>query len=101
MNWGGLRNGKLLASVYLIAFPMTVIGLVLTLVAQWTGIESLAPSFGVLLFVVGALTLTTLSWLLRDLVPARTGGYATDRGRAWNRLVLGRELAAAWRVLKG
>lgn len=90
-----------MAGVYLVAFPVMVIGLVLTLITQWTGIDTVARGFGLAMFPVGGLTINAVSRLLQDRVPAQTGGFRKDRGRAWNRLVLGRELPAAWRVLKG
>lgn len=101
MNWGGVRNGRLLAGAYLIAFPALVTGVLLTLLTQWIGVDSSARGFGIVLFAVGALTITSLSRVLQDQVPARTGGYAKDHRRAWNRLATGRELPGAWRAVKG
>jgi hypothetical protein len=101
MNWNGTRNGKLLASLYLIAFPAMVIGLVTLLASQLTG-QNLLPVVAVVLFVGGQLVITGLSLAVRAGVPAGTAKVGRDpRGIAWNRLTLGRELPGAWRALRG
>ncbi|WP_350281459.1 hypothetical protein [Kribbella sp. HUAS MG21] len=99
MDWSGVPNRKLLAGLYLVAFPAMVAGLVALLVSQLTG-QSLLPVVAGILFVGGQLVIVGLAHTLRAAVPA--GSTKGDpRGVAWNRLTLGRELPGAWRVVRG
>jgi len=103
MDWGGVRNGKLLAGAYLIALVMLYAGVVWLLVEQWTGAESIglvAP----ILFFAGGLTIIALAAALRRRMPVRTTGLTksmTGYQRAYYRLSLGLEVRAAWRTIKG
>jgi len=102
MDWGGVRNAKLMAGVYLAAFVSLYGGLGCELVAQWTGWQRLA--LGAFAFVAGLAGIFALAWVLRDRVPARTSRLTARAGkhqRAYQRLVLGIELAPAWRILRG
>jgi hypothetical protein len=102
MDWLGTPNSRTLAGLYLVAFLATLIGLVLTLINQWTEGEGSRVAVGATLFVGGALGITALAFGLRNRVPAPTSRFAantTNYQRAWQRLALGRELPAAWRAL--
>lgn len=101
MNWHGMRNGKLLASLYLVAFPVMVVGLVALLASQLAG-QNVLPVVAGALFVGGQLVITGLAFTLRAAVPAGSLKPGKDpRGIAWNRLTLGRELSGAWRAVRG
>ncbi|NIK57079.1 hypothetical protein [Kribbella shirazensis] len=96
-----MRNGKLLAGLYLVAFPVTVVGLVALLASQLAG-QNLLPGVAVGLFVGGSLVIAGLSYALRAAVPAGSVKAGKDaRVVAWNRLALGRELPGAWRAVRG
>jgi protein-S-isoprenylcysteine O-methyltransferase Ste14 len=101
MTWPEGVWGRALAAVYLVAFVAMVVGLVQVLGSQLTG-HDLLTWLGVVLFVAGQLAITGLARLLSNAVPASSTGQRRDpRGVAWNRLTLGRELAGAWRVVRG
>ena len=101
MNWGGVRRARAFAVAYLVAFAAMVIGVALVLSAQATGNQPLSIP-GAVLFVGGQLVITALSFALREVVPVRPGGRTRDRrALAWNRLSLGLEMRAAWRVARG
>jgi len=101
MNWAGTHHGRLLASLYLIAFPAMIIGLVLLLGSQLTG-RDLLTGLSLVLLIGGQLVITGLSLALRDAVPAGSVKAGRDpRGFIWNRLSLGRELPSAWRLVRG
>jgi hypothetical protein len=101
MDWPDGVMGRILAAVYLVACPVTYVGVVWTLIDQWTG-DGMGLDAPWVLFLVGALTIVGLSVALRRRVPERTNrftkGMAGDQ-RAYHRLALGIELPRAWRVL--
>jgi hypothetical protein len=102
MDWPVGVTGRILAAVYLIAFPATYAGVVWTLVDQWTG-NDIALNGAWILFLVGALLIIALSIVLRRRVPERANRLTkgmTGHQRAYHRLALGLELARAWRALR-
>ena len=101
MNWGGVQSGRQLAGVYLTAYAALVIGVVLVVGSQITGIGSVAVPIGGVLFIASQVAMYALAYRLRDAVPLGPNNKSSDRlGLAWNRLALGRELASAWRVVR-
>jgi hypothetical protein len=100
MDWSGIRNSRLVAGLYLVAFAGLYGGVACVLAAQWTGQQRLA--LGGFVFVGGLITIFVLAWALRGRVPARAGrltARASNHTRAYQRLTLGVELGRAWRVL--
>jgi hypothetical protein len=101
MNWGGVRNGRLLAGLYLAAFTATATGIVWILILQLTGSDTTVVAAAIL-FVAGGLTITALALGLRNQAPEsknRLTKNATGYQRNYNRLALGLELPGAWRVV--
>jgi hypothetical protein len=103
MNWGEVRNGRLLAGVYMTAFAMLVAGVLWLLILQWTGSETTVVPAGILFFG-GAFTITGMAVGLRNRAPApknRLTKNATGYQRMYHRLALGLELPGAWRAVRG
>jgi hypothetical protein len=103
MDWGAVRNGKLLAAVYLIALVMLYAGVLWLLIQQWTGTESMGLAAPILFFG-GGLAIIALAVALRRRIPVRTTGLTksmTGHQRAYYRLSLGLEVPGAWRAIKG
>ena len=101
MNWGGVRRGRLLAGIYLAAYVAWVIGLVLVIGSQIAGGGTLAVVIGAVLFLASQGAMFALAFRLRDAMPV--GSDRKDRDRlafTWNRLMVGRELPGAWRVVR-
>lgn len=100
-----MRNGKLVAGTYLIAFVAQVAGIVLTLIMQWTGAGGLVQGAGIFLFCLGGLGVGGLALGLRRRVRAATSRFAgknvTGYQHAWQRLALGLEVRGAWNAVKG
>jgi hypothetical protein len=93
--------GRILAAVYLVALPVTYVGVVWTLIDQWRGAGPRLAA-GWVVFMVGALTIIGLSVALRRRVPERTNRFTkgmTGDQRSYHRLALGIELPRAWRAL--
>jgi RsiW-degrading membrane proteinase PrsW (M82 family) len=101
MDWPVGVIGRILAAVYLVAFPATYAGVVWTFIDQWRG-DDMTLNGATILFLAGALLIMALSVVLRHRVPERpnrlTKGMSGDQ-RAYHRLALGLELARAWRAL--
>jgi predicted membrane channel-forming protein YqfA (hemolysin III family) len=102
MDWGGVRNAKLVAGGYLVAFAAMVIGLVILVPSLGTGGGNPVRITGIVLFAASQLILFWLSIVLRTAMPARRSRLSPPdrRGAAWNRLALGLELTRAWRVVR-
>ena len=99
MNWAGVRSGKLLAGIYLAAWVAWVIGVVLVVGSQIAGGGTVAVIVGAVLFIASQVAMYALAFRLRDAMPA--GPDRTDRlALTWNRLMVGRELPSAWRVVR-
>ncbi|GAA1129318.1 hypothetical protein GCM10009630_29030 [Kribbella jejuensis] len=102
MDWTGIRGGRVLAGVYLLAFVGLYGGPGCDILAQWTGPPQLAV--GGFVFVGSIIAMVVLSSALRSRVPAPAGWPAarsSNTTRAYRRLTLGAELGRAWRVLLG
>jgi uncharacterized membrane protein YiaA len=102
MDWGGVRNGRVLAGLYLVAFVSLYGGVACVLIGQWTGQAPLA--LGGFLFAGGLLGIFALAWGLRNRVPQQAGRFtakASNTQLAYHRLALGLEVRQAWHVLKG
>jgi hypothetical protein len=99
MDWGGVRNSRLLAGLYLVAFVSMYVGVGWVLIAQWTGGQTIV---GAIAFFAGLLGIFGLAWGLRNRVtrpPGRLTAKASNHQRAYQRLALGIELPPAWRAL--
>jgi hypothetical protein len=99
MDWSGVRNRRLLAGLYLVAFVSTYVGVVLVLIAQWTSSPTIV---GAVAFFGGLLGIAGLALGLRNRVtrqPGRLTAKASNHQRAYQRLALGIELPQAWRAL--
>ncbi|HET6985098.1 MAG TPA: hypothetical protein VFI00_00735 [Kribbella sp.] len=104
MIWPDGVLGRALAAVYLIAFPVTYVGVVWILIRQWTGDEESMSGAALIVFAAGALTIVALSFVLRGRVPERANRLTKSMAgtqRAYHRLALGLELRGAWRMLTG
>ncbi|WP_329481353.1 hypothetical protein OG555_04240 [Kribbella sp. NBC_01484] len=102
MNWAGVRNGRLVAGLYLIAFVSLYGGVVCVVLGNWTGQTRL--TLGGFAFIGGLLGIFALSWGLQNRVPDKPGRFtarASNSTRAYQRLASGVELRGAWRTLTG
>jgi hypothetical protein len=102
MNWREVRNGRLLAGVYLTAFAMLVAGVLWLLILQWTSETAVVPAG--ILFLGGGFTIIGMAVGLRNRAPAlknRLTKSATGYQRMYHRLALGLELPGAWRAVRG
>ncbi|MEU4287990.1 hypothetical protein AB0E63_07195 [Kribbella sp. NPDC026596] len=103
MNWPAGVLGRALAAVYLVACPVLYVGVVWTLIGQLTG-DGTPQTPAIVLFLVGALLIIGLSFVLGRWVPERRNKLTKNmRGSqlAYFRLGLGFELWRAWRVVRG
>ncbi|RZU18872.1 hypothetical protein EV645_1072 [Kribbella rubisoli] len=103
MNWGEVRNGRLLAGLYLAAFTMVVAGVIWILILQWSGSDATIVA-ATILFLAGGLTIIALAVGLRaraappkNRLTKDTTGYQ----RLYHRFALGLELPGAWRAVRG
>jgi hypothetical protein len=102
MNWGAVRNGRLVAGLYLVAFASLYGGVACVLIANWAGQTRLAA--GGFAFIGGLLGIFAMSWGLRNRVPDKPGRFtarASNSTRAYQRLASGLELRGAWRRVTG
>jgi hypothetical protein len=103
MDWPAGRNGRLLAGTYVVGFVAMVAGIAWTLYNQATGGGGAQVIVGWCLFLAGQLVITLLAFTLSARAPLSQGKGRPSGGYQvlWHRLSLGRELAAAGRVLRG
>jgi apolipoprotein N-acyltransferase len=101
MDWPRDRTGRILAGAYLAGFVATLIGIVWTLINQWTGGSGPQTVVGGVFFAAGLLALFA-AFALRDRGAAESRESAWRKTeRVWHRLALGRELRAAVQLLRG
>jgi len=102
MNWGVVRNGRLLAGLYLAAFTSACLGILWILVLQWTASAGTIV-VATVLFVAGGLTIIGLAVALRSQAPepkSRLTKNTTGYQRLYHRLALGMELRGAWQAVR-
>jgi hypothetical protein len=103
MNWGEVRNGRLLAGLYLAAYTMLVAGVVWILILQWSGSDATIVAASILFFA-GGLTIVGLAVGLRGRAAApktRLTKNTTGYQRLYHRFALGLEVPGAWRAVRG
>ncbi|WP_432880767.1 hypothetical protein ACQPYH_35930 [Kribbella sp. CA-245084] len=105
MTWPEGVLGRRLAGTYLAGWLSWLIGVVCVLSVQLAGVaEPLVMVIGTVLFFAGAIGVLAVAVQMRNRVSAPAGKFsagATGYQRAWHRMMLGLELRAAVRVVKG